>query len=162
MLDIYTVSMFGHSMLKDPIKTEKALEQIVRELIRSKEYVEFLVGRKGDFDLLAASVVRAADRALERGNVSLILVLPYSTSEYRRSKKSFEEYYDEVEICGESAYAHFKAAYRICNRSMVDHSDLVICCIDHKSGGAYQTAEYAIKQGKPVRNVGYPSPLSKK
>lgn len=154
MLDIYTVSLFGHSIISDAIYTEKALDNIVRELINTKEYVEFLVGRKGDFDILAASVIRTAKKALDYGNCSLILVLPYSTSEYRRSKKSFEAYYDEVEICGDSAYAHFKGAYRICNRLMVDRSDLVICCVEREEGGAYQTIEYAIKQKKTVKNIG--------
>lgn len=155
MLDIYTVSLFGHSRMTNVADTEKALDRLVRELIKTKEYVEFLVGRKGDFDILAASVIRTARNELDYGNCSLALVLPYSTSEYRRNKKSFEEYYDEVEICGESAYAHFKSAYRICNHSMVDRSDMVICCIKHETGGTYQTVEYAIKQKKPVKNIGY-------
>lgn len=154
MLDIYTVSLFGHSIISDAIYTEKALDKIVRELIKTKEYVEFLIGRKGDFDILAASVIRTAKKALDYGNCSLILVLPYSTSEYRRNKKSFETYYDDVEICGDSAYAHFNGAYQICNRSMVDRSDLVICCIEREEGGAYETIKYALKQKKPVKNVG--------
>lgn len=162
MLDVFTVSLFGHSRLSNSVNIEQALERIVRELIKSKEYVEFLVGRKGDFDILAASVIRSVDHALGYGNVSLVLVLPYSTSEYRRNKDSFEQYYDEVEICGRSAAAYFKNAYRICNRSMVDRSDLVICAVERESGGAYETVEYAIKQEKPVKNVGYSSVPSRK
>lgn len=158
MLNVYTVSLFGHSRLNNPDVIEKALERTVRELIKTKEYVEFLVGRKGDFDILAASVIRAVNKELDYGNVSLVLVLPYSTSEYRKNKESFEKYYNEVEICGRSCPAHFKGAYRICNRSMVDRSDLVICGIERESGCAYQTVEYAIKLQKPVRNIGY-SPL---
>lgn len=154
MLDIYTVSLFGHRILANSIDIEKALDKLVRELIETKEYVEFLVGRKGDFDILAASVIRSAKKALDYGNCSLILVLPYSTAEYRNNKKSFEAYYDEVEICGESAYAHFKSAYQICCRAMVDRSDLVICCVEREEGGAYETIKYAIKQKKTVKNVG--------
>ncbi len=45
MLDVYTVSLFGHSRLSNSINIEQALERTVRELIKSKEYVEFLVGR---------------------------------------------------------------------------------------------------------------------
>ena len=154
MLDIYTVSLFGHSRLDNMGYTETDLDQMVRELIKTKEYVEFLVGRKGDFDILAASVIRKAAKSLDYGNCSLILVLPYSTSEYRHNKESFEEYYDEVEVCETSALAHFKGAYQICNRSMVDRSDMVICGIEREEGGAYQTIEYAIKQKKTVKNAG--------
>lgn len=162
MLDVYTVSLFGHSRLSNSVYIEQALERTVRELIKTKEYVEFLVGRKGDFDILAASVIRTVNRALGYGNVSLVLVLPYSTSEYRKNKESFEKYYDEVEICERSSAAHFKGAYQICNRTMVDRSDFVICAVERESGGAYQTVEYAIKQKKPVKNVGYPSLPSRK
>ncbi|MBD5129098.1 MAG: DUF1273 domain-containing protein [Ruminococcaceae bacterium] len=161
-MDVYTVSLFGHSRLSNPMDIEKALERAVRELIKTKEYVEFLIGRKGDFDLLAASVIRTVNKELDYGNVSLVLVLPYSTSEYRKNKENFEKYYDEVEICGQSALAHFKGAYRICNRSMVDRSDLILCGIERENGGAYQTIEYAIKQQKPVKNIGYSTLPSRK
>lgn len=162
MLDVYTVRLFGHSRLSNSINIEQALERTVRELIKSKEYVEFLVGRKGDFDILAASVIRTVDHTLGHGNVSLVLVLPYSTSEYRKNKESFEKYYDAVEICKQSSVMYFKGAYQICNRSMVDRSDFVICGIERESGGAYQTIEYAIKQKKPVKNIGYSSLPSRK
>ncbi len=36
---------------------------------------------------------------------------------------------------------------------MVDRSDLVICYIDHQSGGAFQTMQYALKRGKKVINL---------
>ncbi|EGC02912.1 hypothetical protein CUS_6646 [Ruminococcus albus 8] len=35
---------------------------------------------------------------------------------------------------------------------MIDRSDLVICCIQHKSGGAYRTIQYAEKQCKKIVN----------
>lgn len=36
---------------------------------------------------------------------------------------------------------------------MVDRSDLVICYIQHKSGGAYKTIKYAEEQGKVIINL---------
>ncbi|WP_278291379.1 hypothetical protein [Ruminococcus flavefaciens] len=36
---------------------------------------------------------------------------------------------------------------------MIDRADLVICCIQHKSGGAYRTIQYAEKQGKKIVNL---------
>ena len=36
---------------------------------------------------------------------------------------------------------------------MVDRSDLVICYIDHQSGGAFQTMQYVLKRGKKVINL---------
>ena len=74
-------------------------------------------------------------------------------AEYRDNKQYYLSYYDEVEICSESSDAHYKSAIQLQNRSMVDRSDLVVCCILHKSGGAYRTMQYAKKQGKQVRNL---------
>ena len=70
------------------------------------------------------------------------------------NEAAFLDYYDEVEICEESARAHFKAAIQIRNRCMVDRSDLVVCCIQHQSGGAYRTVQYAQRLGKRVVEVG--------
>ena len=36
---------------------------------------------------------------------------------------------------------------------MIDRSDLIVCYIDHNSGGAYQSVQYALKQGKEVTNL---------
>lgn len=150
MLDIYTVTFFGHRVIKNQIEIEERIEQIARELISTKEYVEFLVGRNGDFDQCAASAVRRANKALDRGNCSLILVLPYMTAEFKKNEKGFYDYYDDVEICGKSERSHFKAAIGIRNREMTNRSDLVICCIEHESGGAYNAVKYARESGKTV------------
>ncbi len=83
----------------------------------------------------------------------LCLVLPYATAEYLNNRKSFERYYDRIEISDESANAHPKAAMQIRNRGMVDRADLVICCIEHESGGAFQTVRYARKREKRICNL---------
>ena len=67
------------------------------------------------------------------------------TAEYRDNEQAFHEYYDEIEICLESAEKHFKSAHQVRNRSMVDRSDLVIFCVKRNSGGAYRTMQYAKK-----------------
>ena len=152
MLDVYTVSFFGHREIPNLFALEENLMPILRELINSKEYVEFLVGRDGDFDQLAASTVKAAIREYASGNASLILVLPYERAEYRDNKESFEEYYDEVQICYESSQAHPKATIFERNKSMIDRSDFVICAVDH-SGGAAKAVLYAKQQGKRIINL---------
>ncbi|MGN0614722.1 hypothetical protein [Ruminococcus flavefaciens] len=132
---------------------EVGLEILLHDLITHKQYVEFLVGRDGEFDLLAASAIRRAVNQYGCGNTSLILVLPYMKAEYRDNEQSYLDYYDEVEICADSSEVHYKSAIQVRNRCMVDRSDLVVCCIQHKSGGAYKTVLYAKKQGKQVRNL---------
>lgn len=152
-MEIYTVSFFGHRKITDSIEIEKRLDKLVRELIRTKEYVEFLVGRNGEFDTLVSSVIRRAIAELDYGNASHILVLPYETAEFRNNTDSYKNYYTEVEICEQAAVAHFRAAIQIRNKAMVDRSDLIVCCIEYNNGGAYKTIMYAEKQGVPIINI---------
>ena len=68
-------------------------------------------------------------------------------------EKEYLDYYDEVEVCAGSSEAHPKSAIQVRNRSMIDRADLVECCIQHKSGGAYATIRYAEKQDKKIVNL---------
>lgn len=151
-MDIYTVSLFGHREINQPIMVAEKLEKIIRKLISSKEYINFLIGREGEFDIIAASVIRRIIKELDYGNASLTLVLPYIKAEYRNNEQAYLNYYDEVEICSESAKAHFKAAMQIRNRNMIDRSDFVICFVERKKGGAYQSLRYAEQIGVRMIN----------
>ena len=96
-MKVYTVSFFGHRKMDNVFVIEQRLEALIRELLASKEYVEFLIGRDGEFDQLVASTVRRCKRTVRDDNSALVLVLPYITAEYRNNEQSFHEYYDEVE-----------------------------------------------------------------
>ncbi len=152
-MDIYTVSFFGHREAERASEIESKLDQLLHDLITQKQYVEFLVGRDGEFDLLAASAIRRAVNQYGYGNTSIILVLPYMKAEYRDNEQNYLSYYDEVEICSESSNAYYKSAIQVRNRCMVDRSDLVVYCIQHKSGGAYKTVQYAQKCKKEIINL---------
>ena len=152
-MNIFTVSFFGHRQLENYFETERELERIITDLISQKEYVEFLVGRNGEFDQMVASTVRSVRRNFDSSNNALVLVLPYMTAEFRDNEDSFHDYYDEIEVCPASDGAHFKAAMQIRNKDMVDRSDLVVFCVDHASGGAWQTLKYAKKNGAEYINV---------
>lgn len=152
-MNIFTVSFFGHREIENALDVEQKLEAKISELIQTKQYVEFLVGREGEFDILAASVVKKVKKQMDYGNCSLIWVLPYMKSEFRDNEKEYLDYYDDVEVCERSSKAHYKSAIQIRNKEMVDRSDLVICCIQRKSGGAYKTVQYAEKQGQTVIDI---------
>ena len=152
-MKVFTASFFGHRQIDNVFVIEQRLQEVIQELLISKEYVEFLVGRDGEFDQLVASTVRRCKRAIRDDNSALVLVLPYATAEYRNNEQSFHEYYDEIEICTESAEKHFKSAHQTRNRSMVDRSDLVVFCVEHNSGGAYQTMQYAKKVNANIINL---------
>ena len=145
-MNVFTVSFFGHRHIDEPLAIEEQLEKIIREIISTKDYVEFLIGRDGEFDQLVSSAVRRCKKTFRDDNSALVLVLPYMTAEYRNNTRSFDEYYDAVEICSESSDKYFKSAHQVRNRTMVERSDLVVFCVEHNYGGAYTTMRYAMKK----------------
>ena len=152
-MDMFSVAFFGHRYIDNFFAVESKLEKIIRDLLSSKQYVEFLVGRNGDFDQMVSSTVLRLKRNVRDDNSSLRLVLPYSTAELENNEDNFYNYYDEIEICEEATNAHFKGAIQICNQSMVNRADLIVCYVEHPSGGAYQTIEYALKKEKHIVNL---------
>lgn len=152
-MNIYTVSFFGHRQVEDFFNVERRLENLIRELLHKKEYVEFLVGRNGEFDQLVASTVHRLKRIVAADNSALVLILPYMTAEFANNQESFASYYDEIEVSDAAVSKHFKAAIQVRNREIIDRSDMVICYITHKSGGAYQSVQYAEKLEKRIINI---------
>lgn len=153
MLRPYTVSFFGHRIIEDFSWAEIKAEALIRNLILQKEYVEFLVGRNGDFDQIVSSTVKRLQRRIRDDNSALVWVLPYTTAELRNHEESYRTYYDEIEICDAAENSHPKRAYQIRNRQMVDRSDLVVFYVEHNFGGAYQTMRYAQEKGKRIINL---------
>ena len=162
-MTIFTVSFFGHRIINDALTVEHQVEDLIQSLITQKTYVEFLVGRDGEFDQIVSSAIRRCKRKIRSDNSAHVWVLPYVTAEFRGNEEVFRNYYDEIEICGVSAGGHFKKAYQTRNREMVDRSDFIVFCIQHKSGGAWQTLQYARNQGKPYMTIsGQPEKQNKK
>lgn len=152
-MKIYTVSFFGHRYIDNFHIVEDRLDKLIRRLLTEHEYVEFLVGRDGDFDQLVSSSVRRCKRTIRDDNSALVWVMPYETAEYRDNEDAFHNYYDDVEVCSASAGGHFKGAHQTRNREMVDRADLILCYIERENGGAWRTVQYAMKQGKTVINL---------
>ena len=150
---IFSVAFFGHRHIDDLIKVETLLEEQIQILIAEKEYVDFLVGRNGDFDRCVSSTVIRAQKNIRDDNSALVLILPYPTAEYLNNKSRFHSYYTDIEISPAALAAHPKNAIQIRNREMVDRADLVICYVESEKGGAWQAVEYAVKQGKKVINL---------
>lgn len=153
MSETFTVGFIGHSYLYDPITITDRLEKEIKKIIKEKESVEFLVGRNGDFDLCVASTIVGMKKKIGYDNISLILVLPYPTAEYKTNYEQFHNYYDDVEISFKASSSHPKSAIGIRNREIIDRADMIVCYVDHKSGNAWQTVAYARKNNKPIINL---------
>lgn len=153
MLNIYTVAFFGHRYIDNPFLIEERLEEQIYKLLSEHEYVDFLVGRNGDFDQYVSSTVLRVRKRYRDDNSSLILMLPYPTAEYLNNEESFHDYYTDIEISYAASKAHPKSAIQIRNREMVDRADLILYCIERENGGAWQTVKYAMSQGKKTINL---------
>lgn len=122
--EIYRVSMIGHRVVED-YSVEERLHELFWELLRTKEYVEFYLGRNGDFDILAASVIKRLHKNYRDDNSAMILVLPYPVKDY----EYYKDYYDEIIIPDELHGVHPKAAITERNRWMVANTDVLIAYI---------------------------------
>ena len=149
MTDIYRVAFFGHRRIDRLREIEEKLVSILKELILTKEYVEFYIGRNGEFDEFVASLIKRVQKQLDRDNNVMILTLPYTVKDI----EYYADYYDEIVIPDAIGKAHPKAAITLRNRWMIDTADLVIAYIEHGQGGAYGAFKYAEKTNKTVVNI---------
>ncbi len=152
-MEIYTVSFFGHRDFSKHFEYEEKMKQILLNLLHEKEYVEFLVGRNGEFDLFISSLIRRIRTENSCDDCSLILVLPYITAEFKNNEKEFYSYYDEIEICPDSEKAHFKSAITARNKSIIDRSDFIMFYVERQQGGAYKTMKYAENNHRNIINL---------
>lgn len=120
---------------------DEALEKVIYDLLYGKEYVEFYVGRNGDFDIMVASAIKRVRKDFGNHNSSLILTLPYPV----KDMEFYEDYYDEIIIPVENK-THYKAAITVRNQWFVDNTDLLIAYVINDSGGAYQCLKKAEKK----------------
>ncbi len=141
--NVFSVSFFGHRNFSAHFQLEPILEKIIKDLISEHEFVEFLVGRNGEFDSFVSSTIRKVKREFWADNSELTLVLPYSTKEFENNEEYFKEYYDHITIFSPDHYIYHKALVTERNREMVLRSDAVICYVAQHSGGAYNAMIFA-------------------
>lgn len=145
-MNCFTVSLFGHREVEDLRNIEAKLSKILKDLLQTNEYVSFLIGRNGEFDEFAASVIKSEQKKFGKEKSELILILPYPVAK----QKYYEKYYDSITI-PESIYSAYpKSAIALRNRWMIEHSDLVIFHLNHTSGGTHTAKKYAEKLGKSL------------
>ncbi len=143
---IYRVALFGHRDFCQHKRLDNTLYLIIKDLLRTKAFVEFYIGRDGEFDIYAASIIKRVQTVMGAENSELNLVLPY----IRKDINYYEKYYDRVSI---PISVHPKIAITKRNEWAVEQADLVICYIERKKGGAYAAMRYAELLGKKVLNL---------
>lgn len=102
-MNIYTISFFAHRYVDHRLEIDDRLDKLLHALITQREYIDFLIGRDGEFDLLASSAIKRAIRNYSYGNTHFPLGLSYMKVEYCDNEKRCLEDYDEIEICSKFA-----------------------------------------------------------
>jgi len=148
MDDTYRVVLFGHRDFNEHRTLDEQLFPLLKDLIRTKPYVEIYIGRNGAFDLYAATVVKRVQIAMGKANNVFICVLPYP----EKDMKYYEKYYDSLMIPESIGRSYPKDAIKKRNRWMVEQADLFVCFVERKKGGAYTALKYAEKLEKQIVN----------
>ena len=61
-MDIFRVTFAGHRKIYGRCDLEDRIQKIAEKIIRNNDFVEFYVGRNGDFDISVASAIKRAQR----------------------------------------------------------------------------------------------------
>ena len=140
-------AFFGH---RDTIITsdlEKKLESVVCNLIESG-INEFWCCEQGTFDWLSQIVMLRLKKSCPDIYVCYVLAYPCSEDKLKWIEERFEIIYPEV-----VATAPHKCAITRRNKYIAENADIIICYIDHPSGGAYQAIQIAKKHKKTIINL---------
>lgn len=148
-MEVYNIALFGHRDFYAHKDIERELPLILQELFKEKDFINVYVGRDGEFDIFASSVIKRAKKTFGQEKLSLSLVLPY----IKKDMDFFEKYYDDIIIPESLGRCHPKEAIYKRNKWMVEQSNILICYVEKNSGGAYKALEYAKKLNKRFINL---------
>lgn len=116
-MDIFRVSFIGHRVVDEYRQVEEELDEVIELLHRKYGFIDFNVGRNGEFDDLATQAVRRFRREWEEW-CELTLVEPYPVANLDIIEKS----YDSV-IIPTDRKCHYKAAIGERNKWLAENCD---------------------------------------
>ena len=149
LMEIFRVSLFGHREIDSLREIDDLLIPHLKRLMNTHQFITFFIGRSGEFDEYAASVIKCIQRDYGEENTELALVIPYTIS----NLDDYEKYYNSIIIPEHLAKVHPKSAITLRNRWMVENSDLVIAYVKRNYGGAYAAFKYAQRMHKHTINL---------
>lgn len=152
-----SITFFGHRQIYNDVIIRERLENTLKSVI-SKGFSRLIVGSHGDFDKLALSVGLNYKKSINK-EIQINVVLT-NLSSLNRGKYGYSQadiindmgcepiFYDVEE-------EYYKKKITVCNKKMVDDSDLIICYVDMEkyNSGAKKAVKYALKQNKWVINL---------
>lgn len=138
-----TVTFCGHRDVCCSHELRGLLYDSVESLIRQGA-VEFLLGGYGNFDIMAAHVVKELKE--KYFDIRSVMVIPYIDRKYNKELYDISEY-----PLLENVPKRFAIVKR--NEYMVDKSDAVVAYVNDDFGGAARMLRYAERKSKTVINI---------
>ena len=134
------VTFCGHAQISQSEKIEQWLYDVTQRLIEQGA-TTFYLGGYGEFDRLAASVLRAQKK--HNPQIELVLVLAYLNT-----GRDTSGYDSTVYPPLETVPHRFAISHR--NRWMVESADVVVAYVLHDWGGAATTLRCAKQRKKSI------------
>lgn len=92
-MEIFTISFFCDEKLNDICFLKERTKQQLKQLVRNKEHIEFLICGKNKTDIVMSKIVYEIKNSINIGKIILVLT---DWSEYKEAISC--SYYDEIEI----------------------------------------------------------------
>ena len=144
------ICFFGHSEAYCSDEVRHRLVVLLSDLVNEGD-CEFWFGGYGRFDDMAYSCASHVTSSFE---IKKIFVTPYITESYQKNQLEYKKYKYDCMIYPEIESVPLRFAISARNRWMVENADIVICYINHLSGGAYTAIKHAKKHCKRIINLG--------
>lgn len=141
-----TCFFIGHRDAPEEIRS--TLAAAVERHIVDYGVTEFLVGRYGDFDRLAAAAVIAAKKV--HPQVTLTLLLPYHPAVCSVEKPSG---FDETCYPPDMENVPRRFAIVHANRYAVTQTDYIIAYVNQSPSNARNIMRFAVHRGVAVKNI---------
>ena len=142
------IAFCGHGDYQRNAEDEQKILEILEREVGDNQ-CEFFLGEYGNFDYFAHACAQKYRK--KHPSARLTFVTPYMDEKYIRSHTEYMKDVDVVYPPIENVPKKFAIPRR--NEWMVEEADVVIACVSHSFGGAYDTYKHAKKKGKKIYNI---------
>mgnify|MGYP004528628677 CR=1 FL=1 len=150
-----TCCFTGHRRI--PLDQRESVTQRLRDAVIAsikESYLYFGAGGALEFDTLAAQTV--LDLKKDYPQIKLILVLPCRTQTRGWKQEDIGEYNRIIKAADKVVYTsqdYYNGCMHKRNRHLVDNSSKCICFITEKTGGTFDTVNYASGHELTIINI---------
>lgn len=147
-----TCTFAGHSVCRDIFIADLA-EREIKRILEENDIIHFYCGGMGEFDKLCETTLHDMKHVFPDKQIFIDLVMPFSTKDMDYNPRYYNDNYSNVIIPDCLSQYDSKKKIPMRNRWMVDTSEFLIAYVTHKSSGAWNTLQHAIKKRRSFINL---------